>query len=80
MKKLIIALVFGIGLNSFAQEGTLKPNKSTSNQHQQKHLKKELNLDIKQQEHAGYVSLDKKVKSQEMKAKKAEMVVATQAL
>ena len=77
MKKLIIALVFGMGLTGFAQE-TTTPTKSdiekmTPEQRQQKHLQKltkELTLDAKQQEAVGKILAEKSAKAQELKAQK----------
>jgi protein CpxP len=78
MKKLIIALVFGIGLTGFSQEATPKPNradmeKMTPEQRQEKHLvhlTKELNLDAKQQEAVGKILAEKSAKAQDLKAQK----------
>ena len=78
MKKLIIALVFGMGLTGFAQEATPQPNradmeKMTPEQRQQKHLAnltKELTLDAKQQEAVGKILAEKSAKAQELKAQK----------
>jgi hypothetical protein len=64
MKKLIIALVLGIGLIGFAQE-------STPQQRQQKylaHLTKELKLDAKQQDAVGKILAEKSAKTHELKA------------
>jgi protein CpxP len=78
MKKLIIALVFGLGLTGFAQETTPQQNKAgmdkmTPEQRQQKHLAhltKELTLDTKQQEAVGKILAEKGAKAQELKAQK----------
>jgi protein CpxP len=78
MKKLIIALVFGMGLTGFAQEATPKPSKAdmekmTPEQRQQKHLEKltkELTLDAKQQEAVGKILAEKSAKAQAAKAQK----------
>jgi protein CpxP len=78
MKKLIIALVFGIGLTGFAQEATSKPSKAdmekmTPEQRQEKHLAhltKELNLNAKQQEAVGKILTEKSAKAQDLKAQK----------
>jgi protein CpxP len=78
MKKLIIALVFGMGLTGFAQEATPKPNradmeKMTPEQRQEKHLThltKELNLDAKQKEAVGKILAEKSAKAQDVKAQK----------
>jgi protein CpxP len=75
MKKLIIALVFGMGLTGFAQESTTKPNKAhmekmTPEQRQQKHLEKltkELTLDTKQQDQIGKILAEKSAKMKELK-------------
>lgn len=77
MKKLIIVLVFTLGLNSVAQETTPQQKKAgiekiTPEQRQQKHLAhltKELNLDTKQQEAVGKILAEKSAKAQEFKAK-----------
>lgn len=78
MKKLIIALVLGIGLTGFAQETRPQQNKAdmekmTPEQRQQKHLAhltKELTLDAKQQEAVGKILAEKSAKAQELKAQK----------
>ncbi|WP_281323368.1 hypothetical protein [Flavobacterium aestivum] len=78
MKKLIIALVFGMGLTGFAQETTTKPNradmeKMTPEQRQQKHLAhltKELNLDAKQQEAVGKILAEKSAKAQDARTQR----------
>jgi protein CpxP len=78
MKKLIIALVLGMGLTGFAQETTPKPNradmeKMTPEQRQEKHLAhltKELNLDARQKEAVGKILAEKSVKAQDLKAQK----------
>ncbi|MBW4359831.1 hypothetical protein [Flavobacterium taihuense] len=78
MKKLIIALVFGMGLTGFAQEATPQPNganmeKMTPEQRQQKHLQKltkELALDAKQQEAIGKILAEKSAKAQDLKVQK----------
>jgi protein CpxP len=78
MKKLIIALVLGIGLTGFAQESTTKPSradieKMTPEQRQEKHLQKltkELTLDAKQQVAVGKILAEKSAKAQELKAQK----------
>jgi protein CpxP len=78
MKKLIIALVLGMGLTGFAQEATPKPNradmeKMTPEQRQEKHLAhltKELNLDAKQKEAVGTILAEKSAKAQDTKAQK----------
>ncbi|MDR6843925.1 hypothetical protein [Flavobacterium granuli] len=78
MKKLIIALIFGMGLTGFAQETTPQQNKSgmekmTPEQRQQKHLAyltKELTLDAKQQEAVGKILAEKSAKAQELKTQK----------
>jgi hypothetical protein len=78
MKKLIIALVLGMGLTGFAQETTTKPNradmeKMTPEQRQQKHLAhltKELNLDAKQQEAVGKILAEKSAKAQDAKTQR----------
>jgi protein CpxP len=78
MKKLIIALVFGMGLTGFAQETTPKPNragieKMTPEQRQEKHLAhltKELNLDAKQKEAVGKILAEKSAKAQDAKSQK----------
>jgi protein CpxP len=78
MKKLIIALAFGIGLTGFAQEATSKPTKAdmekmTPEQRQKKHLAyltKELNLDAKQKEAVGTILVEKSAKAQDAKAQK----------
>jgi hypothetical protein len=78
MKKLIIALVFGMGLTGFAQETTTTPHKAdmekmTPEQRQQKHLQKltkELTLDTKQQEAVGKILAEKSAKAQAAKAQK----------
>lgn len=80
MKKLIIALVFGMGLTGFAQETTPKPTradieKMTPEQRQQKHLAhltKELNLDAKQQEVVGKILAEKSAKAQDAKTQREE--------
>jgi protein CpxP len=80
MKKLIIALVFGIGMTGFAQEATPKPNradmeKMTPEQRQEKHLAhltKELNLDAKQKEAVGKILAEKSAKTQNLKAQKED--------
>ena len=78
MKRLIIALVLGMGLTGFAQEATPKSSranmeKSTPEQRQEKHLAhltKELNLDAKQQEAVGEILAEKNVKAQDAKSQK----------
>jgi protein CpxP len=78
MKKLIIALVFGIGLTGFAQEATPKNTradieKMTPEQRQEKHLAhltKELNLDAKQKEAVGKILAEKSAKAQDVKSQK----------
>jgi protein CpxP len=78
MKKLIIALVFGLGLTGFAQETTSQQNKAgmdkmTPEQRQQKHLAhltKELTLDAKQQEGVSKILAEKSAKAQAVKAQK----------
>ena len=78
MKKLIIALVLGMGLTGFAQEAAPQPNradmeKMTPEQRQQKHLAyltKELALDAKQQEAVGKILAEKSAKAQDLKAQK----------
>jgi protein CpxP len=78
MKKLIIALVLGMGLTGFAQETTPQQNKAgmekmTPEQRQQKHLDrltKELTLDAKQQVAVGKILTEKSAKAQDMKAQK----------
>ncbi|PKB15860.1 hypothetical protein [Flavobacterium sp. 5] len=78
MKKLIIALVFGIGISGFAQVSTPQPGdpkieKMTPEQRQQKHLAhltKELNLDAKQQEAVGKILAEKGDKAQDLKSQK----------
>jgi hypothetical protein len=78
MKKLIIALVLGMGLTGFAQETTPQQNKAaiekmTPEQRQQKHLAyltKELTLDAKQQEAVGKILAEKGAKAQDLKAQK----------
>jgi protein CpxP len=78
MKKLIIALVFGIGLTGFAQEVTPQTNradmeKMTPEQRQQKYLQKltkELTLDAKQQEAVGKILAEKSAKAQDLKVQK----------
>jgi protein CpxP len=80
MKKLIIALVFGIGMTGFAQEATPKPHraeveKMTPEQRQEKHLAhltKELNLDAKQKEAVGKILAEKSAKAQDLKAQKED--------
>jgi protein CpxP len=80
MKKLIIALVLGMGLTGFAQETTPKPNradmeKMTPEQRQEKHLAhltKELNLDAKQKEAVGKILAEKSTKAQDLKAQKKD--------
>ncbi|TRX38868.1 hypothetical protein FNW52_02150 [Flavobacterium sp. ZT3R18] len=78
MKKLIIALVFGIGITGFAQEATSKPTKAdmekmTPEQRQEKHLAhltKELTLDTKQKEAVGTILAEKSAKAQDAKTQK----------
>jgi protein CpxP len=78
MKKLIIALVLGIGLTGFAQETTPQQNKAsmekmTPEQRQEKHLQKltkELTLDAKQQEAVGKILAEKSAKAQDLKTQK----------
>lgn len=78
MKKLIIALVLGLGLTGFAQETTPKPNRSdiakmTPEQRQQKHLAhltKELNLDAKQQAEVSKILAEKGRKAQDFKTQR----------
>jgi protein CpxP len=77
MKKLIIALVFGMGLTGFAQETTTPTKadieKMTPEQRQQKYLEKltkELTLDAKQQEAVGKILAEKSAKAQEVKTQK----------
>jgi protein CpxP len=80
MKKLIIALVFGIGMTGFSQEATPKPNradmeKMTPEQRQEKHLvhlTKKLNLDAKQQEAVGKILAEKSAKAQDLKSQKED--------
>ncbi|AOW09395.1 hypothetical protein [Flavobacterium gilvum] len=77
MKRLIIALVLGLGLTGFAQETTPPQKKGysqrmTPEQRQQKHLAhltKELNLDTKQQEAVGKLLAEKSAKAQNVKTK-----------
>ena len=79
MKKLIIALVLGIGLTGFAQENTTKPRRAKLEQmtpeqrHQQhlKHLTKELNLDANQQKQVSEIITEKRADAEKMKAEKA---------
>jgi protein CpxP len=81
MKKLIIALVLGIGLTGFAQENTTKPRRAKLEQmtpeqrHQQhlKHLTKELNLDANQQKQVSEIITEKKANAEKMKAEKANL-------
>lgn len=78
MKKLIIALVLGIGLTGFAQEAAPKTTradieKMTPEQRQQKHLAhltKELNLDAKQKEAVGKILAEKSAKAQDVKTQR----------
>ena len=78
MKKLIIALVLGMGLTGFAQEAAPQPNranmeKMTPEQRQQKqlaHLTKELTLDAKQQEAVGKILAEKSAKAQDARTQK----------
>lgn len=78
MKKLIIAIVLGIGLTGFAQEAAPKTTradieKMTPEQRQQKHLAhltKELSLDAKQQEAIGKILAEKSAKAQNAKSQK----------
>ena len=77
MKKLIIALVFGMGLTGFAQESTTPTRadmeKMTPEQRQQKYLQKltkELTLDAKQQEAVGKILAEKSAKAHDLKAQK----------
>jgi protein CpxP len=80
MKKLIIALVLGIGLTGFTQEASPKPSradmgKMTPEQRQEKHLAhltKELNLDAKQKEAVGKILAEKSAKAQDLKAQKED--------
>ena len=81
MKKLIIALVLGIGMNCFAQEATQKSNRGdmqnmTPEQRVEKQLAtmtKDLSLDTKQQEAVGTLLKEKSVKAQEVRAKREAM-------
>jgi protein CpxP len=78
MKKLIIALVLGMGLTGFAQESATKTTradieKMTPEQRQQKHLAhltKELTLDAKQQEAVGKILAEKSAKAQDVKTQR----------
>jgi protein CpxP len=77
MKKLIIALVFGMGLTGFAQETATSVKtdmeKMTPEQRQQKYLQKltkELTLDAKQQEAVGKILAEKSAKAQDVKTQK----------
>lgn len=78
MKKLIIAIVLGIGLTGFAQEAVPKTAKAdiekmTPEQRQQKHLAhltKELSLDAKQQEAVGKILAEKSAKAQDVKTQR----------
>lgn len=84
MKKLIIALVFGMGLTGFAQETATKPTradveKMTPEQRQEKHLAhlaKKLGLDPKQKEAVGKILAEKSAKMQDAKTKKAAQKAA----
>jgi len=78
MKRLIIALVFGMGLTGIAQESTTPTKadieKMIPEQRQQKHIQKltkELTLDAKQQEAVSKILADKSVKAQNWKAQKS---------
>lgn len=79
MKKLIIALVFGIGLTGLAQENTTKPRRAKWEQmtpeqrHQQhlNHLTKELNLDANQQKQVSEIITEKRADAEKFKAEKA---------
>lgn len=85
MKKLIIALVFGMSLTGFAQE-TQKPNRSdmekmTPEQRQQKHLARlthELTLDAKQQGEVNQILTEKSAKSQEFKKQREARIASGQ--
>jgi periplasmic protein CpxP/Spy len=78
MKKIIIALVLGMGMSCFAQEATPKSNRGdmqnmTPEQRVEKQLAtmtKDLNLDAKQQEAVGTLLKEKSVKAQEVRSKR----------
>jgi protein CpxP len=81
MKKLIIALVLGMGMTCFAQEATQKSNRGdmqnmTPEQRVEKQLAKmtkDLSLDAKQQEAVGALLKEKSAKAQEVRAKREAM-------
>jgi hypothetical protein len=81
MKKLIIALVLGMGMTCFAQETTPKSNRGdgqnlTPEQRVEKQLAsmtKDLSLDTKQQEAVGTLLKEKSAKAQEARAKREAM-------
>lgn len=81
MKKLIIALVLGMGMTCFAQEATQKSNRGdmqnmTPEQRVEKQLAKmtkDLSLDVKQQEAVGALLKEKSAKAQEARAKREAM-------
>jgi protein CpxP len=81
MKKLIIALVLGMGMTCFAQEATQKSNRGdmqnmTPEQRVEKQLAKmtkDLSLDVKQQEAVGALLKEKSAKAQEVRAKREAM-------
>jgi protein CpxP len=78
MKKLIIVLVFGIGISGFAQETTLQDKKSnkekmTLEQRQEKQLQKlttELQLNENQQKEVAKILSEKSTKAEGIKEQK----------
>jgi len=75
MKKLIIALILGMGLSGFAQDTNNRGNNQnmTPEQRVEKQLAsmtKDLSLDAKQQEAVGVLLKEKSVKAQEVRAKR----------
>lgn len=78
MKKLIIALVLGMGMTCFAQEGSPRPNRGEMQnmtpeqrvQRQVEKMTKDLSLDAKQQEAVNKLLTEKSVKAQEARAKR----------
>lgn len=81
MKKFIIVLALGLGLNSFAQDASQRPNRGnrsemqnmTPEQRVQKQVEKmtkDLSLDAKQQEAVSKLLTEKSAKAQEARAKR----------
>ena len=80
MKKLIIALVLGMGLSGFAQDANSNNRGNMQNMTPEQRVEKQLatmtkdlSLDAKQQEAVGALLKDKSAKAQEARAKREAM-------